>query len=274
MDRNFASRRGTPSVAAQRQMSGDSLQCFVDAPMGGLPMPTASEFRKNSLLHAMPGEVLDRWRPHMEFIELPLGAVVYEAGVAQRHAYFPTSAIVSILYVMENGASTEIAVAGNEGVVGVSLVTGGGSTPSRAVVHSAGHAIRLGAEHISEAFDRGGPVLHALLRYTQALMTQMLQTAACNRHHTVDQQLCRWLLLSLDRLRGQDLQMTHLLIAKMLGVRREGVTDAATKLQRAGCIRYARGQITVLDRPGVEARSCECYDVVKREYDRLCPRSG
>jgi CRP-like cAMP-binding protein len=197
--------------------------------------------------------------------------VLYEAGVALPYVYFPTTAIVSLLYVMENGASAEIAVVGNEGVVGISLFMGGESTPSRAVVQSAGSGCRLDAAAMKAEFNRGGPVLHLLLRYTQALITQMAQTAVCNRHHSLDQQLCRWLLLSLDRLQGDELVMTQELIANMLGVRREGVTEGALKLQKAGLIRYSRGHITVLDRAGLEARTCECYAVVKREYDRLLP---
>ena len=209
--------------------------------------------------------------PLLESVDLPLGHVLYESGAALAHVYFPTTAIVSLLYVMENGASAEIAVVGNEGIVGVSLFMGGESTPSRAVVQSAGRGFRLKASIMKKEFDRAGPVLHLLLRYTQALITQMAQTAVCNRHHTLDQQLCRWLLLSLDRLQGNQLVMTQELIANMLGVRREGVTEGALKLQKAGLIQYARGHITVLDRPGLEARTCECYAVVKREYDRLLP---
>ncbi len=202
---------------------------------------------------------------------MPLGEVMYESGATLEHVYFPVDAIVSLLYVMENGASAEIAVAGNEGLVGISLFMGGGSTPSRAVVQSAGHGYRLPADAIREEFERSGPVMHLLLRYTQALITQMAQTAVCNRHHSLDQQLCRWLLLSLDRLDGSELVMTQELISNMLGVRREGVTESALKLQQAGLIRYARGHISVLDRPGLERRSCECYAVVKKEYDRLLP---
>jgi len=189
------------------------------------------------------------------------------------HVYFPCTSIVSLLFVTEDGASAEIAVVGSEGIVGISLFMGGESTPSRAVVQSAGAGFRLKAQTMKAEFDRGGPVQHLLLRYTQALMTQMTQTAVCNRHHSLDQQLCRWLLLSLDRLQGDTLVMTQELIANMLGVRREGVTGAALKLQEAGLIRYARGHTTVLDRPGLEARSCECYAVVKQEYDRLLPNS-
>jgi CRP-like cAMP-binding protein len=198
--------------------------------------------------------------------------VLYESGKTLSHVYFPTTSIVSLLYVMENGASAEIAVVGNEGLVGVSLFMGGGSTPSRAVVQSAGHGFRLKAKAMKDEFDKGGPVLHLLLRYTQALITQMAQTAVCNRHHTLDQQLCRWLLLSLDRLEGSELVMTQELIANMLGVRREGVTDGATKLQNARLISYSRGRIKVLNRPGLEKRACECYAVVKKEYDRLLPK--
>jgi CRP-like cAMP-binding protein len=207
----------------------------------------------------------------LEYFDLPLGQVVYEAGSTLSHVYFPTTAIVSLLYVMESGASAEIAVVGNEGIIGISLFMGGESTPSRAVVQSAGSAFRLKAQLMKDEFDKAGPVLHLLLRYTQALITQMSQTAVCNRHHSLDQQLCRWLLLSLDRLQGNELVMTQELIANMLGVRREGVTEGALKLQKAGLIRYARGHITVLDREGLETRSCECYAVVKKEYGRLLP---
>ncbi len=202
---------------------------------------------------------------------MPLGQVVYESGSTLEHVYFPTTSIVSLLYVMENGASAEIAVVGNEGILGISLFMGGESTPSRAVVQSAGQGYRLLAKDIKSEFNRGGPVMHVLLRYTQALITQMAQTAVCNRHHSLDQQLCRWLLLSLDRLQGNELVMTQELIANMLGVRREGVTESALKLQQAGLIKYARGHISVLNRKGLEGRSCECYGVVKKEYDRLLP---
>ena len=209
--------------------------------------------------------------PLLESVDLPLGHVLYESGAALAHVYFPTTAIVSLLYVMENGASAEIAVVGNEGIVGVSLFMGGESTPSRAVVQSAGRGFRLKASIMKKEFDRAGPVLHLLLRYTQALITQMAQTAVCNRHHTLDQQLCRWLLLRLDRVQGNQLVMTQELIANMLGVRRGGVTEAALKLQHAGLISYARGHINVLNRKGLEKRSCQCYLVVKKEYDRLLP---
>ncbi len=202
---------------------------------------------------------------------MPLGKVLYESGSRLSHVYFPTTSIVSLLYVMEDGASAEIAVVGNEGIVGISLFMGGESTPSRALVQSAGQGFRLKADLMLQEFNRAGPVLHLLLRYTQALITQMSQTAVCNRHHSLDQQLCRWLLLSLDRLHSKELVMTQELIANMLGVRREGVTEAAGNLQQAGLIRYQRGHITVLDRTGLEGRTCECYAVVKKEYDRLLP---
>jgi CRP-like cAMP-binding protein len=227
-------------------------------------------FKQNQLLAALPADEQERWRAELEPVDLKLGDVLYESGSTMTHVYFPTTAIVSLLYVMENGASAEIAVVGHEGIVGVSLFMGGESTPSRAVVQSAGKGFRLGAQQIQEHFKRA-PVLHLLLRYTQALITQMAQTAVCNRHHSLDQQLCRWLLLSLDRLSGSELVMTQELIANMLGVRREGVTESATKLQKAGLIKYSRGRITVLDRAGLEQRSCECYAVVKKEYDRLLP---
>jgi CRP-like cAMP-binding protein len=234
-------------------------------------MATSHDPKLNHLLAALPETDWARWSPQLESVSLPLGKVIYESGGNQSHVYFPTNAIVSLLYVMENGASAEIAVVGNEGVVGVSLFMGGESTTSRAVVQSAGRAFRLRADAMKVEFNRA-PVLHLLLRYTQALITQMAQTAVCNRHHSLDQQLCRWLLLSLDRLHGSELVMTQELIANMLGVRREGVTEAALKLQKLGLIRYARGRIEVLDRHGLEQRSCECYAVVKKEYDRLLPK--
>lgn len=235
-------------------------------------MPPVTDPRRNQLLASLPDDEWARWRPQLELVDLPLGKVLYESGAVQRFVYFPTDAIVSLLYVLEDGASAEIAVVGVEGVVGVSLFMGGGSTPSRAVVQSAGHGFRMSSAMMKEEFNRSGPVMHLMLRYTQALLTQMSQTAVCNRHHSLDQQLCRWLLLSLDRLRGSELVMTQELIANMLGVRREGVTEAALKLQRAGLISYARGRISVLDRPGLERRTCECYEVVKKEYDRLLPQ--
>ena len=226
---------------------------------------------ENTLLSVLPSSIREHWLPHLESVEMRLGEVVYEPGATLSHVYFPTTAIVSLLYVLENGESAEIAVVGYEGIVGVSLFMGGKSAPSRAVVQSGGQGFRLRAAILQEQFDQAGPVLHLLLRYTQALLTQMGQTAVCNRHHSLDQQLCRWLLLSLDRLQGDVLVMTQELIANMLGVRREGVTECAVRLQRAGLIRYSRGRISVLNRPGLEKRSCECYAVVKREYDRLLP---
>ena len=226
----------------------------------------------NDILAALPEEEMSRIKDNLELIELPLGTVLYESGETLKNVYFPTDAIVSLLYVMEEGDSAEIAVVGKEGIVGVSLFMGGESTPSRAVVQSAGWAFRLKAPLMKSEFDRAGILMHLLLRYTQALITQMSQTAVCNRHHSLDQQLCRWLLLSLDRLTGDELVMTQELIANMLGVRREGVTQAALNLQKAGLISYARGRIKVLDRKGLEERTCECYAVVKNEYDRLLPK--
>jgi CRP-like cAMP-binding protein len=229
----------------------------------------ASTPNENRLLAALPPPSLAALRPFLEAVPLPLGMVVYESGGEQRYVYFPTSSIVSLLYVLADGSSAEIAVTGNEGVVGISLFMGGETTPSRAVVQSAGRGFRLRGEVLKREFESGGALQHLLLRYTQALITQMTQTAVCNRHHTVDQQLCRWLLLSLDRLPGNELVMTQELIANMLGVRREGVTEAAGKLQDEGLIRYSRGHITILRREGLETRVCECYGVVKKEYDRL-----
>jgi CRP-like cAMP-binding protein len=227
----------------------------------------------NGILAALPNDALDRWRPQLEHVDMPLGHVLYESGRTMSHVYFPTSAIVSLLYVMENGASAEIAVVGREGMVGISLFMGGGSMPSRALVQSAGSAFRLDSQLMKEEFERAGPTLRLLLRYTQALLTQTAQTAVCNRHHTLHQQLCRWLLLSLDRLQGTELVMTQDLIANMLGVRREGVTEAAQKLQNLGVIHYKRGRIHVVDRAGLEKCTCECYAVVKAEYDRLLPNA-
>ena len=235
----------------------------------GFQSRLAADPRQNLLLAALPEAEWQRWQPQLERVTLPLGQVLHESGVALSHAYFPTSAIVSLQYMTESGATAQIAVVGNEGIVGTPLFMGGGSTPGRAVVQSAGEGFRLPGAAIKEAFARSAPVMQALLRYTQALIAQMAQTAVCNRHHTVDQQLCRWLLLSLDRLPGNELVVTQELIAHMLGVRREGVTEAALALQRAELISYRRGHITVLDRPGLERRSCECYAVVKTEYDRL-----
>jgi CRP-like cAMP-binding protein len=236
-------------------------------------LDVSDDLKQNRLLAALPEKEWSLWLPHLEPVELPLGTVIYESGGKLTHVYFPSTAIVSLLYVMENGGSAEIAVVGYEGIVGISLFMGGETTPSRAVVQSAGMGFRLRASLVMDEFNKAGPVLHLLLRYTQALITQMAQTAVCNRHHALDQQLCRWLLLSLDRLRTNELVMTQELIANMLGVRREGVTEAAGRLDKAGLIRYQRGRITVLDRPGLEHRTCECYAVVKREYDRLLPVS-
>jgi len=232
--------------------------------------------RQNHLLAALPAKEYAHLLPHLEPVALPLGHVLYESGVPMRHVYFPISAIVSMLYVMEDGASAEIAVVGNEGLVGVSLFMGGETTPSRAVVQSTGNAFRLKKKYLKDEFNRSGGrragALHnLLLRYTQALLTHMAQTSACYRHHSLDQQFCRWLLLSLDRLHSNELIMTQELIANMLGVRREGVTEAAGNIQKAGLINYRRGHITVIDRPGLEARVCECYAVVKKEFDRLLP---
>ncbi len=227
--------------------------------------------RENHVLDALPPEEAARLFPQLKLVKLPLGASVYESGDVQRFIYFPTNAIISLLYVLKDGASAEIAVVGNDGVIGVSLFMGGETTPSRAVVQSGGFAYKLTSSALKDEFERHGHMLQVLLRYTQSLITQMAQTAVCNRHHSVDQQLCRWLLLSLDRLPGPSLSMTQELIANMLGVRREGVTTAAGKLQRLGVIRYSRGRITVIDRPKLEELSCECYAAVKKETDRLLP---
>lgn len=254
---------------------GATWSCAVFGPEklneGATVKPTNTPLQ-NQLLAALPDADLQRWLPHLEPVALNLGQVLYESGAAMPYVYFPTNAIVSLLYVLEDGASAEIAVVGFEGLVGISIFMGGGTTPSRAVVQSAGSGYRLRSDVIKAEFDHAGPAMHLLLRYTQALITQMAQTAVCNRHHSLDQQLCRWLLLSLDRLQSNQLVMTQELIANMLGVRREGVTEAALKLQRAGLISYSRGHINVLDRPGLEGRTCECYEVVKKEYDRLLPK--
>ena len=226
---------------------------------------------QNHLLAALPADIQLKLFPHLELVPLKLGQVLYESGDTLRHVYFPTDSIVSLLYVMESGASAEISVVGNEGLSGVALFMGGESTPSRAIVQSAGFAYRLAGQQLTDEFNRHGEMLHLMLRYTQCLLTQMAQTAVCNRHHSIDQQLCRWLLLSLDRLAGNQLTMTQELIANMLGVRREGVTEAAGKLQTHGLIEYSRGRITVLDRPGLTKTCCECYSVVKNEFDRLLP---
>lgn len=227
---------------------------------------------QNRLLAALPAEARNRLFPHLELVDLPLGKVLFESGDTQRYVYFPTNCIVSLLYVLENGASAEISVVGNEGIVGVALFMGGGSSLNRAIVQSAGSAYRLSGQRLKDEFNVHGELLQLLMRYTQCLITQMAQTAVCNRHHTIGQQLCRWLLLSLDRLPDNQLNMTQELIANMLGVRREGVTEAAGKLHKLGVINYNRGHITVLDRPQLEELSCECYAVVKKETDRLLPR--
>lgn len=225
--------------------------------------------QRNHLLAALAPVECERIYPHLRLVPMPLGKVLYESGDQLRHVYFPVDCIVSLLYVLESGASAEISVVGNEGLIGVALFMGGETTPSRALVQSAGNAYRLEGHRLKEEFHRSGGLQLLLLRYTQALITQMAQTAVCNRHHSVDQQLCRWLLLSLDRLASNELVMTQELIANMLGVRREGVTEAAGKLQKLGAIRYSRGQITVVDRPKLEQLCCECYEVVKRESDRI-----
>ena len=232
-------------------------------------MPPDHHPKQNHLLAALPPLEFERLYPRLELFPMVLGDVLYESGGQLQHVYFPTTAIVSLLYVLENGASAEIAVVGNEGILGISLFMGGDTTPSRAVVQSGGFAYRLKAQLLQQEFSRAGPVSRLLLRYTQALITLITQTAVCNRHHSVEQQLCRWLLLSLDRLPSNTVRMTQELIANMLGVRREGVTEAAGHLQRLGLIRYSRGRIEVLDRPGLEKAVCECYAVVKKEFDRL-----
>jgi CRP-like cAMP-binding protein len=232
-------------------------------------MSSPNSPNQNHLLAALPAAELDRLSPHLGLVPMRLGEILYEPGGQMQHAYFPTTAIVSLHYVMESGASAETAGVGNEGVVGISLFMGGDTTPSSAVVQTAGHAYRLAGRLLKQEFNRAGPMQHLLLRYTQALITQMIQTAACNRHHSVEQQLCRWLLLTLDRLPSRELIMTQELVASMLGVRREGITQAAGNLQQAGLIRYRRGHIAVADRVGLEARACECYAVVKKELGRL-----
>jgi len=232
-------------------------------------MPAQQAPVQNHLLAALPGETFERIAPHLEPVLLPLGDVLYESGGQMHYVYFPTTAIASMHYVMENGASAEIAGVGNEGVVGIALFMGGNTTTSRATVCTGGRGYRLKARVMTEEFDRAGPMMRLMLRYTQALITQMSQTAVCNRHHSMEQQMSRWLLLTLDRLPAQELIMTQELIASMLGVRREGITETAGDLQRAGLISYRRGHITVLNRSGLEARTCECYNVVKKEFRRL-----
>jgi CRP-like cAMP-binding protein len=236
-------------------------------------MDKLTSVRKNYLLAALPKATLQRWLPQLEAVDMPLGQVLYEAGTTLGHVYFPTTAVVSLLYVMDDGDSAEIAVVGNDGLVGISLFMGGGSTPSRALVQNGGKGYRMRAELVQHAFENSKPVLHLFLRYTQALITQMTQSAACNKHHSLDQQLCRWLLLTLDRYEGNKLTMTKQLIANMLGTSSKKMRNGADKLQEEGLISYAKGCITVSDRPGVEKRSCECYQVVKAEYERLLPRS-
>lgn len=226
---------------------------------------------QNRLLSLLPAVDRERLRPHLKLVPLSLGKVLYYSGRRQRQVYFPTTAVVSLMYMLTDGTPAQIAVVGNEGLIGVSLFMGGEATPSTAVVHSAGHAYRMPGNLLKEEFTRAGAMQPLLLRYTQALLTQMAQTAVCNRHHSLDQQLCRWLLLSLDRLPGNQLEMTQELMANVLGVRREGVTEAAGNLQEAGLIRYSRGHITVVDRAGLERRTCECYAVVKNEFNRLLP---
>ncbi len=241
------------------------------ASASGSVAPSTSDPLRNHLLAALPAEEWQRWRPQLQAVDLRLGDVMVESGQAWSHVYFPTTAVVSLLRQMEDGASAEIAGCGCEGVVGVSLFMGGESATSRAVVQVAGQAFRLPASVVRAEFGRSGPVLQLLLRYTQALIAQMAQMAACNRHHAVEQQLCRWLLLGMDRTGRCELLVTQERIAHFLGVRREGVTAAALSLQRGGVIRYTRGHITVLDRPRLLAHSCECYGVIRREYDRLLP---
>jgi len=255
-----------PWVAAARRATSNPFR--PGAIIAAAPNP-----KNNHLLAALPNAEWQRWLPQLEWVDMQLGEVLYESGGTLSHVYFPTTAIVSLLYVMENGSSAEIAVVGNEGIVGVSLFMGGETTPSRAVVQSAGQGYRLSAERMKAEFNLAGPVLHLLLRYTQALLTQMAQTAVCNRHHSLDQQLCRWLLLGLDRLRSNRIIATQELIANMLGVRREGVTVAAGRLESAGLIHHTRGRIEVVDRVGLEQRTCECYAVVRDEYSRLLPQA-
>jgi CRP-like cAMP-binding protein len=259
------------SMATGRQRR--AVRAASSRPSGGPKATTiaAPTPHQNHLLDALPASDYDRLASHVEHLELKLGDVLYESGARMRYVYFPTTAIISLLYVMKDGASAEIAIVGNEGVLGISLFMGGETTPSRAVVQSAGYAYRMKAQFLKDEFGRFGPFMQLMLRYTQALITQMAQTAVCNRHHSVDKQLCRWLLLSLDRLASNQLTMTQELIANMLGVRREGVTEAAGKLQKAGVVNYRRGRITVLDRSRLQSLACECYQVVKKEFDRLLP---
>jgi CRP-like cAMP-binding protein len=235
------------------------------------PMRNHHTTYKNQLLSVLPEAVRQRWADQLELVEMPLGKVLYESSAKMDYVYFPEDCIVSLLFVLFDGSSTEIAVVGHEGLVGISIFMGGDTTPNRAVVQSAGRSFRVPSNFLKDEFHRSVEVMHLFLRFTQALVTQVTQTAVCNRHHTLDQQLCRWLLLSMDRLAMPELVMTQELIANMLGVRREGVTVAAGKLQSVGIISYSRGHIKVIDRPALEARSCECYALVKNEYDRLLP---
>jgi CRP-like cAMP-binding protein len=251
----------------------DALTWVTLVSKDGYDMTKHHKPQQNHLLAALPAEVQSRLFPNLELIEMPYGKVLYESGDTMRYVYFPVDSIVSLLYVMENGASAEVSVVGNEGFVGMALLMGGDSTPSQAIVQSAGHAYRLAADLFKQEFHRHGEMQVLLLRYTQALITQMTQTAVCNRHHSVEQQLCRWLLLCLDRVPGDQLNMTQELMANMLGVRREGITEAAGRLQKQGAIKYARGRITVLDRGIIEKLGCECYAVVRKETDRLMPFS-
>jgi CRP-like cAMP-binding protein len=266
--RHRGSRRGKQLASARVCPVADTSRAFVLASAG---MAVSRVPAHNKLLSALPADTAERLGRSLELVPLKLGASIYEAGGKLSYVYFPTNAIVSLFYVMANGASAEIAVVGNEGVVGIALFMGGETTPSRAVVQSTGHAYRLRARFMKHEFETGGPLQHLLLRYTQSLITQMSQTAVCNRHHAIEQQFCRWLLLRADRLPSNELTTTQEQVANMLGVRREGVTQAAGALQEAGLIRYSRGRITILDRAGLEGRVCECYSVVKRESDRLLP---
>lgn len=263
------SPQSEPAIAANSSPSRTPVTAGASPPL--LSVVPRTEPTRNLLLDSLPNEDYARLAPYLERVPMALGEVLYESGGQMRYVFFPATSIVSLLYVMENGAPAEIAVVGNEGILGISLFMGGDTTPSRAVVRSAGHGYRLRAARIKTEFARFGPTMNLLLRYTQALITQMAQTAVCGRHHSIDKQLCRALLLSLDRLSTNTMAMTQEMIANMLGVRREGVTAAAGSLQEAGLIRYTRGKITVLDRPGLEARCCECYQVVKTEFHRLLP---
>ena len=258
----------------QRTYDPRSPGSFVPFPADTRELSYPPSLELNWILSSLPPAERERLYPHLQLVPMSLGTVVYESGARLRHIYFPTDCIISLLYMMEDGGSAEIAVVGREGAVGVSLFMGGETTPSRAVVQSSGFAYRLSGARLKGEFSRHGQMLHLLLRYTQSLITQMAQTAVCNRHHALDQQLCRWLLLSLDRLESNELKMTQELIASMLGVRREGVTEAAGRLQKQGVIRYSRGKITVLDRKRLESLSCECYAVVKNETDRLLGHQG